>query len=208
MHVEPRVCLEPLHDGRGLVGSVVENVCLIWPHLLVVWMLLGGTAGGGEAVAAGAGFDDVSPVGHAIDNGGGEAGVGEGFSPFGERGVAGDGDGCPFLAFGEDLEEQLGGALVEVDVAELVKCQVMHPGFGGEFDSTERWDYANIEEISRGTASDLIPGRKDGAEPAGFIGGGRLVHFSAEPTVQPIQLQGTSRGPSAALVINPQCGFR
>ncbi len=23
MHVEPRVCLEPLHDGRGLVGSVV-----------------------------------------------------------------------------------------------------------------------------------------------------------------------------------------
>ncbi len=184
MHVEPRVCLEPLHDGRGLVGSVVENVCLIWPHLLVVWMLLGGTAGGGEA------------------------GVGEGFSPFGERGVAGDGDGCPFLAFGEDLEEQLGGALVEVDVAELVKCQVMHPGFGGEFDSTERWDYANIEEISRGTASDLIPGRKDGAEPAGFIGGGRLVHFSAEPTVQPIQLQGTSRGPSAALVINPQCGFR
>ncbi len=43
-------------------------------------MLLGGTAGGGEAVAAGAGFDDVSPVGHAIDNGGGEAGVGEGFS--------------------------------------------------------------------------------------------------------------------------------
>ncbi len=31
--------------------------------------------------------------------------------------------------------------------------QLMHPGFGGGFDSTERWDYVNIEEISRGTAS-------------------------------------------------------
>ncbi len=29
----------------------------------------------------------------------------------------------------------------------------MRPGFGGGFDSTERWDYVNIEEISRGTAS-------------------------------------------------------
>ena len=74
----------------------------------------------GESVAVGAGFDDVGFVGDAVDDGGGEAGVGEGFGPFGEGGVGGDGDGCSFFAFGEDLEEEFGGVLVEVDVAEFV----------------------------------------------------------------------------------------
>ena len=75
---------------------------------------------GGESVAGGAGFDDVGFVGEAVDDGGGESGVGEGFGPFGEGGVGGDGDGCSFFSFGEDLEEEFSGFLVEVDVAEFV----------------------------------------------------------------------------------------
>ena len=66
-------------------------------------------------------------VGDAVDDGGGEAFVGEGFGPFGEGGVGGDGDGCSFFSFGEDLEEEFGGSGVEVDVAEFVKlCRHRH----------------------------------------------------------------------------------
>ena len=47
-------------------------------------------------------------------------GVGEGGAPFGERGVAGAGDGGFLLAGGDDLEQQFGAAGVEVDVAEFI----------------------------------------------------------------------------------------
>jgi len=39
---------------------------------------------------------------------------------FGEGGVGGDRDGGAFLPLGEDLEQQLGAAAVELEVAELV----------------------------------------------------------------------------------------
>ena len=48
--------------------------------LLDVWRLAG--CCGGQAVAGGSGFDDVGFVGDSVDDGGGEAGVGEGFCPF------------------------------------------------------------------------------------------------------------------------------
>jgi len=70
-------------------------------------------AGVGEAVAAGAGFDDLSGEGEPVDDGGAQARVGEGLGPAGERFVAGDGDGGSFLAFGQDLEEEFGAAAVE-----------------------------------------------------------------------------------------------
>ena len=73
-----------------------------------------------EPVAVGAGLDDVGAVGDAIDDGGGQARVGEGLGPFAERGVRGDGDSGSFFAFGEDLEEELGGVLIEAYVAEFV----------------------------------------------------------------------------------------
>ena len=50
------------------------------PALLDGVMLVGSC--GGEAVAGCAGFDDVGFVGDSVDDGGGEAGVGEGFCPF------------------------------------------------------------------------------------------------------------------------------
>ena len=63
-------------------------------------------------------MDDAGAVGDAI--GDGEAWVGEGLGLFAERFVRGDRDGCSFFALGEDLEEQLGGASIEADVAEFV----------------------------------------------------------------------------------------
>ena len=47
------------------------------------------------------------------------------FGPFAERGVGGDRDGGSFFSFGEDLEEEFGGVLVEADVAASALFQVV-----------------------------------------------------------------------------------
>ena len=54
--------------------------------------------GGAQPVGVGAGLDDVGVVGEPVDDGGAEAGVGEGGGPFAEGGVGGDRDGGAFLA--------------------------------------------------------------------------------------------------------------
>ena len=87
---------------------------------------------GVEAVAGGAGLDDVGVVGDAVDDGGGEAGVGEGFGPFAEWGVGGDSDCGAFFSFGEDLEEQFGGVLVEAHVAEFVDGEEVVAAVAGD----------------------------------------------------------------------------
>ena len=88
----------------------------------------------GEAVAGGAGFDDVGAVGDAVDDGGCEPGVGEGPAPFREGRVAHDRYRGALLTLGQDLEEELGGSLVEVDVAEPVDlCRRRH-----------KWTYADL----------------------------------------------------------------
>ena len=61
--------------------------------------------------------------GDAVDDRGDQAWVGEDGSPFAEGQVGPDRDGGAFLAFGDDLEQQLGAAGVELDVAELVEQQ-------------------------------------------------------------------------------------
>jgi len=84
-------------------------------------------AGVGEAVAGGAGFDDVAAEGEAVHDRGAESWVGEGLGSAGEAVVAGDRDGVLFFAFGEDLEEQLGAAAVEFHVAEFIElCGYPH----------------------------------------------------------------------------------
>jgi hypothetical protein len=70
----------------------------------------------GQAVAGGAGFDDVAGEGEPVDDGRAEPWVGEGLGPAGEGFVGGDGDGVAFLAFGQDLEEQFGAAAVQAEV--------------------------------------------------------------------------------------------
>ena len=105
---------------------------LIWPHPACCWSdarrcwrrLRVGTAprlvGGVEPVRRCAGLDDVGVEGQPVDDGGCEAGVGEGGAPFGEGGVGRARDGGFLLACGDDLEQQFGAAGVEPDVADLV----------------------------------------------------------------------------------------
>ena len=69
-----------------------------WPHPVVVISScahLRSRPGDAEAEGLGAGLDDVGAR-EAVDDGGGEPGVGEGLAPLGERCVGGDGDrGAP-----------------------------------------------------------------------------------------------------------------
>jgi hypothetical protein len=96
--------------------------------------LLCACAGGGEAVGVGAGLDDGSVEGEAVDDGCAEAGVGEGFGPAAEGFVRGDGDAVLLLAFGQDLEEEFGAVAVEFhvlgrgrDAVHPFRCRFSHP---------------------------------------------------------------------------------
>ncbi len=92
----------PVRSSPSLLGGSGEASRI--PAALV--------AGVGEAVAAGAGLDDVPAEGEAVHDRGAEAWVGEGLGPAGEAVVAGDRDGAAFFSFGEDLEQQFGAAAV------------------------------------------------------------------------------------------------
>lgn len=59
-------------------------------------------------------------VDEAVDHGGGDDVVGEGFAPAAEGQVAGDDDGALFVAGRDELEEQVGCVGVEGQVADLV----------------------------------------------------------------------------------------
>ena len=86
----------------------------------------GSCLGGAEPVAVGAGLEDVGVEGDAVDDGGDEAGVGDDGAPFAEGEVGAQHAGSLF-AFGQDLEQQLGAAGVELDVAEFVDlCRRRH----------------------------------------------------------------------------------
>lgn len=67
------------------------------------------------------GLEDVGPGGEPVDDGPGEARIAERPAPFAERCVAGDGDRHPLVTLGQDLEEELGAALIEMEIAELVE---------------------------------------------------------------------------------------
>src|SRR5680860_793648 len=49
-----------------------------------------------------------------------------------ERCVGGDGDAGAFVAFGEDLEQQLGAARVQVQIAELVEADQFEAAVAGD----------------------------------------------------------------------------
>ncbi len=93
---------------------------------------MGSLGAGCEAVAGGAGLEDVATEGAPVDDGGAEPRVGEGLGPAAVRFVGGDRDAVALLAFGEDLEEQLGAAPVELEVAELVEAEQVDSAVAGD----------------------------------------------------------------------------
>src|SRR6266568_4190605 len=121
--------------------------------------------GGAQPVGVGAGLDDVRVEGEPVDDGGAEPGVGEGGGPFGEGRVGGDRDGGAFLAFGEYLEQQLGAAPVELEVAELVQAQQVDAAVAGD---------GAREGLVVGGLDQLVDQRGGGgvADPVAVLGGG------------------------------------
>ena len=73
-----------------------------------------------EAPAVGPGLDDVGIEGEPVDHRLAQALLGKHLGPFTEREVGRDDQRSAFVAFGEDLEDQFGGAVWEGEVAELV----------------------------------------------------------------------------------------
>src|SRR6516225_2394928 len=126
-----------------------------------------GLAGPGRAqpVGVGAGLDDVGVEGEPVDDGGAEPGVGEGGGPFAEGGVGGDGDGGAFLALGEDLEQQLGAAPVELEVAQLVQAEQVDAAVAGD---------GAGQGLVVGGLDELVDqcGGGDVADPVAGLGGG------------------------------------
>src|SRR6266568_2876000 len=116
--------------------------------------------GGAQPVGVGAGLDDVRVEGEPVDDGGAEPGVGEGGGPFGEGRVGG-----AFLAFGEYLEQQLGAAPVELEVAELVQAQQVDAAVAGD---------GAREGLVVGGLDQLVDQRGGGgiSHPAAVLGGG------------------------------------
>ena len=70
--------------------------------------------------------------GDAVDDRGDQAWVGEHAAPLGERQVRSDRDRCPFLPLGDDLEQQLCAARVDLDVAELVEQEQVKAAVAGD----------------------------------------------------------------------------
>ena len=101
---------------RGVEGEVVDRCrCGAWSVsargeaglMMVRWVVDGGVCWGASD-----------------PRGCGSAGrAGDDLSPFAEGRISGDPDGGGFFSFGENLEEQLGAAGVEVDVAEFIEAE-------------------------------------------------------------------------------------
>ena len=85
-----------------------------------------------EAPGLGAGVDDVRAVGEPIDDGFGHPGVGEHLGPLAERQVGGHDQRPAFVQFGEDLEDELGGAVWQGEIAELVEADDLGAGVAAD----------------------------------------------------------------------------
>ena len=81
-----------------------------------------------EAPGLGAGVDDVRTVREPVDDAFREPRVGEHLGPFAERQVGGDDQAGAFVSVGEDLEDELGAAVGQREVAELVDASVSDAG--------------------------------------------------------------------------------
>src|SRR5258705_2516480 len=121
--------------------------------------------GGAQPVGVGAGGDDVGVEGEPVDDGGAEPGVGEGAGPFGEGRVGRDRDGGAFLAFGEDLEQQLGTAPVQFEVAQFVQAEQVDAAVAGD---------GAGQGLVIGGLDELVDqrGRGDVPDPVAVLGGG------------------------------------
>ena len=105
--------------------------------------------------------------GEPVHDGGGEPGVGESVAPFGEGCVGGAGDGGAFFPGGDDLEQQLGAAGIEGEVADLIEAEQVEPGVAAETRESCLSSAASASSLTSWARSGSGPGglvRRRGAE--------------------------------------------
>ncbi len=93
--------------------------------------VLGVRVRGGTASSR-SGVDDVRSVSEPVDDRLREPRVGEHLRPFPERQVRGDDQAAAFVSFGEDLEDELGGAVGQREVAKLVTDEKLDAGVAAD----------------------------------------------------------------------------
>src|SRR5260221_11032501 len=153
--------------------------------------------GGAQPVGVGAGLDDVRVVGEPVHGGRAQPGGGEGGAPFGEGGVGGDRDRGAFLALGEHLEQQLGAAPVQLEVAELVEAEQVDAAVAGD-GAREGLVVGGLDELvdqgGGGAVADPVAGLGGGgAQPdqqVGLAGAGVADQAARLPGGDPRALRG------------------
>ena len=90
----------------------------------------------------------MRPVGEPVDDRGREPAVGN-TEPHSENGrLLGDRDRGPFVALGDDLEEEFRTARVEVDVAELVEAEQVQARVAGDGPGAGRSSAASASSLT------------------------------------------------------------
>jgi hypothetical protein len=85
-----------------------------------------------ETLGFGAGFDDMSAIGDAIDERLAQPGVRNHLGPFGEGQVGGQDDGGFFGPFGHDLEQEFSAHFSQWHIADFIECDQVITGPAGE----------------------------------------------------------------------------
>lgn len=68
----------------------------------------------------------------AVDRGDGDRRIGKDLPPFREGLIAGDDEGAPFVALGDELEQDGGLGLILADIAEVIEDEAVEPIEFGE----------------------------------------------------------------------------
>jgi len=91
-----------------------------------------GCCGRSLAVALGVELEDGGVMDEAVDRGDGDRRIGKDLPPFREGLIAGDDEGAPFVALGDELEQDRGLGLILADIAEVVEDEAVEPIEFGE----------------------------------------------------------------------------
>ena len=148
-----------------------------------------------QPVAGAFDVDDDGVVEQSVEQGGGDDGIAEQLAPFREAAVGGEDHGALLVAGVDELEEQVGGAAVDGDVADLVDDE--QRGAGEEADLLGEAVLApglgeGLDEFREGRAVDALSGLDGGdAERDGemaLAGAGRAEQMDHLGAVDEVEL--------------------
>jgi len=105
----------------GVAARLARSRGSLLRLVLRILLVDGGVLGFAQPVALALDADDVGVVDDAVDERGGTGGVREDGRPVLEGEIGREDEALPFVAAADDLEEEVGVAVVEGEVADLVE---------------------------------------------------------------------------------------